>query len=1022
MPLQAARRQLQIAGLLTLFAGTCFTQSITSVSQISTQQSQSIVIAGTGFGTQSPYTGNSTYIAFFDLTKAWQAGYAGPCPAAFGSCQGNSTLNDLVTLEVDSWSNSTIVLGGFAGSWGANSWTLSSGDEVQIYVWNAQSGNGPASITTFVNGSFANVPGALSQISVGADGSVWGLNSSQQIYRYDSASQDWTNIPGALQQIVVGSSTAVWGLNEYQQIYRWDSVRSTWLAVPGWLTQIAVGADGDVWGINAQSYIYHYNAQIGSFSQVLGTLVRIAVGSSGAVYGVNAGGEIYWYNPGTGYFQGLPNTSAFGQISVGVDGAVWAVKNGVAYHYNVLYNRMDATPGSIAQVMVGYGAAVFGLNASGDIFQWNAPSQSWFQISGNLTAIAVGGNGAVWGINSSRQIYELAGATTRPFQNLAVVGGSATQISVGEDGSVWALNGNTVEYFDPQTQSFEIVSGAPPLTQLSVGAGADVWGINSSGEVFEYEALTGTWNNVPGQLNFIQVAANNAIWGINAAGLIFTYDFDTASWVNVPGQLATLSVSVDGIVWGVNDQQEIYRFTGGQRPWQNIPGSLVQVSVGDATHIWGVNAHQQVYRYSPGDGSWVIIPGASLVQICVAFDGSVWGVNAAGILFRWNTSAQIFDPVGTGVSKVSAGNSAAVWAINTASGAIFSWFGNQGVTSASSGPEPMVTLNPPAPGATQLSGHAYNVNPKSTAVVIYALTNQWYVQPFADAPFTTINSDGSWVNSTNPWNTLVILLVDPATYTPAATEITNPALDPGVLAWTQYPPGPVSVNFSGYTWGIKMTGNSQSDQFDPGPNFWSNDPSVVNAAADGLHLKISEINGMWQCGEVYLTQSLGYGTYTVHISSPLDRLDQNTVAAPLFLYAGTNQEVDNEYSGAGGLIAAPNNAQFVVQPYTVPGNSVQYVQPVIAQFTSQIEWMPDHVTFTAWNGWSATPSETNIIYEWRYTGSPMPPPGPERVHINLWLLNGNSPVSGVGDEMVINSFIFQPAAAGVLETRQTRHH
>jgi hypothetical protein len=252
------------------------------------------------------------------------------------------------------------------------------------------------------------------------------------------------------------------------------------------------------------------------------------------------------------------------------------------------------------------------------------------------------------------------------------------------------------------------------------------------------------------------------------------------------------------------------------------------------------------------------------------------------------------------------------------------------------------------------------------------------------------------------------LLVNPANYTPAATEITNPVLDPNVLAWTEYPPGPVSVNFSGRTWGIKVTGTAQSDQFDPGPNFWSNNSSVVNVAADGLHLKITQINSEWQCGEVYLLQSLGYGTYTVQVSSHLDQLDQNTVAAPLFIYAAPGQELDNEYSGAGGLIPNPYNAQFVVQPSTVPGNIVQYVQPSTAQFTSQMEWSAGQVTFSAWNGWSNVPATGDIIYQWTYTGSYIPPVGQERVHINLWLLYGNAPVSGTGNEMVINSFNFQP--------------
>ena len=285
-----------------------------------------------------------------------------------------------------------------------------------------------------------------------------------------------------------------------------------------------------------------------------------------------------------------------------------------------------------------------------------------------------------------------------------------------------------------------------------------------------------------------------------------------------------------------------------------------------------------------------------------------------------------------------------------------------------SGGQPAVILNAPAPGAGELSGYACNVNTTTTKVVIYALTNQWYVQPFVDEPFTDISSDGSWSNGTNPWNVLVILLVNPANYAPAATEITNPALDANVIAWTMYPVGPVSVEFGGRIWGIKMTGNDPSDQFDPGPNFWSNDPSVVNVGVDGLHLNIVKLGGNWQCGEVYLTKSLGYGTYTVQVASRLDQLNVNTVAAPLFIYAAPGQELDNEYSGMGGLIPAPYNAQFVVQPYNINGNLVQYLQPADATFTTQMEWRVDHVAFTTWNGWAADPAPSDIIYQWTYTG------------------------------------------------------
>lgn len=40
-----------------------------------------------------------------------------------------------------------------------------------------------------------------------------------------------------------------------------------------------------------------------------------------------------------------------------------------------------------------------------------------------------------------------------------------------------------------------------------------------------------------------------------------------------------------------------------------------------------------------------------------------------------------------------------------------------------------------------------------------------------------------------------------------------------------------------------------------------------------------------------------------------------------------------------------------------------------------MEWRADHVTFRAWNGWSAIPAPADIIDEWTYTGGNIPLPG-----------------------------------------------
>ena len=104
------------------------TPSITSVSKITTAEHQTITITGSGFGTHAAYTGNSDYISLYDETKKWEAGF--------------EPDDDTVTLIVNSWTNTKITLGGFAGAWGTDGYTLAVGNKEQITLWNAQGSGG----------------------------------------------------------------------------------------------------------------------------------------------------------------------------------------------------------------------------------------------------------------------------------------------------------------------------------------------------------------------------------------------------------------------------------------------------------------------------------------------------------------------------------------------------------------------------------------------------------------------------------------------------------------------------------------------------------------------------------------------------------------------------------------------------------------------------------------------------------------------------------------------------------------
>jgi hypothetical protein len=125
---------------------------IASASPIIPAANQNIAITGRGFGNQGPYNGNSPYILITDLTRNWNAGNTGGW--------------DLVTLNVAHWTDTQILISGFAGAYGGG-WSLKAGDLVRIQVWNPQTHAGPATITARVASSGNPKPNTPSQTPQG---------------------------------------------------------------------------------------------------------------------------------------------------------------------------------------------------------------------------------------------------------------------------------------------------------------------------------------------------------------------------------------------------------------------------------------------------------------------------------------------------------------------------------------------------------------------------------------------------------------------------------------------------------------------------------------------------------------------------------------------------------------------------------------------------------------------------------------------------------------------------------------
>jgi len=166
------------------------------------------------------------------------------------------------------------------------------------------------------------IEGAATNISVGYDGTVWCVNKTHEIYRYDRSAQKWHIIPGELVQVSVGNAQNIWGVNHLDAIYRWDAAGEKWVYVEGALTNVSVGHDGTVYGVNRAGEIYRWDGS--KWHIVPGELTQIHVATADLIVGVNKLGHVYRLKHGKDW-EKLEGELTW--VSVGQRGELWGVNS-----------------------------------------------------------------------------------------------------------------------------------------------------------------------------------------------------------------------------------------------------------------------------------------------------------------------------------------------------------------------------------------------------------------------------------------------------------------------------------------------------------------------------------------------------------------------------------------------------------------------------------------------------------------------------------------------------------------------
>ncbi len=306
-----------------------------------------------------------------------------------------------------------------------------------------------------------------------------------------------------------------------------------------------------------------------------------------------------------------------------------------------------------------------------------------------------------------------------------------------------------------------------------------------------------------------------------------------------------------------------------------------------------------------------------------------------------------------------------------------------------------------------IAGLVRNARP-GQQIVIYARSGPWWVQPWPDRALIPIRADSTWSAETHLGFEYAALLVAPD-YHPLPTMDVAPTpggavafvkIVKGTGAPTFAPTKP--LKFSGYDWDVRTIASDRggtNNLYDP-DNAWTD-------ASGALHLQIKPKSGRWSCVEMVLNRSLGYGTYVVTVRDTSHLESAAVFSMITFEEWGGDQnyrEMDVEISRWGDA-ANKNNAQYVIQPFYIPGNVSAFNVPS-GTLTHLLRWESGRATFKTFRGTSVG-AGASVVSEHEFS-SGIPAPGQAKIHLIFYVVASDKNPLQKASEVVIERLEYLP--------------
>ena len=487
----------------------------------------------------------------------------------------------------------------------------------------------PATISGPTDFTFVNTQKLASLLSIGRDGSVFGLDEFGNVLRWSNSQKLFKSFPGSLARIAVDPEGNPWGISVLGRVFRHDG--RDWRQIPNaTASDIAIGGDGSVIIVNSSGVLFKFRAEENRFERIFGNGVLVAVAPDGHPWTIRTDKLVQRCGENSCKVLGQKANS----ISIGPDGRVWIVSN---------IARLMRFDEEIEQFII---VPTLGMG---------------------LKDVASGPSGYPWVATDNNIVLSSQFFTREEEQDLKVAATTSDE-TVGTGATDTPISNQVTGFTFVKNMKFETLGlgdlNPTDVVYLDIGNDGEVYAADQTGEFTRFQKTSKSFqrhNTQIGSLGYdfsdFAVDSEGGIWvyindSLAAKVGLFREIGGTLKEYTVSGGLnAGVAIAPDDTVYAIftfsGDKSYLYKKQPSSQTFLRFGTySLVKdVSVGSGQDVWIINKNKEVMQWTGQRFEKRPLTGQSASQINIGSDGSVYIVDLANNLYKWNGANNSFDRV-----------------------------------------------------------------------------------------------------------------------------------------------------------------------------------------------------------------------------------------------------------------------------------------------------------------------------------------------------------------------------------------